>query len=345
MTRTGILIANLGTPDEPETKAVRRYLREFLSDERVLDISAALRTVLVNGIIAPLRGPKSAAAYKTVWTERGSPLLAYSLELRDALRERLPGVPIELGMRYGEPSMRAALEALVSAGCDRVVLAPLYPQYASSSTGSSVARAYEIAAEAWNTPFLDVLPPFFDEPRYLDAQAALIRDAFEAERPDHVLFSYHGLPERHCRKSDPTGAHCLAGPDCCAQIVDANRNCYRAQCYATTRGLVERLGLTSENHSLAFQSRLGRDPWIQPFTDERVPELARSGCRKLLVACPSFVADCLETIEEIGDRAKEDFLAAGGEELVLVPCLNADPRWCDALGGMLRERVGASAHS
>ena len=341
MTETGILIANLGTPAAPETKAVRRYLREFLSDERVLDVPAPVRAVLVNGIIAPLRGPKSAEAYRTVWTDAGSPLLVHSLALRDGLRRRLGDTPVELGMRYGEPSLAGALEALVAAGCDRVLFAPLYPQYASSSTGSSVAELYRVAAQAWNTPFVEVLPPFFDDPRFLDVQASLVRDALAEHPGAHVLFSYHGLPERHCTKSDPTGAHCLASEACCDRIVPANRSCYRAQCFATTRGLAERLGLGPDDHSISFQSRLGRDPWIRPFTDERVPELAKSGVKTLVVACPSFVADCLETIEEIGDRAAEDFREAGGERLVLAPCLNADERWCDALAGMLRERVAS----
>lgn len=336
--RPGLLLTNLGTPDEPSTPAVRRYLREFLSDPRVLDIPGPVRAMLVNGIIAPLRGPKSAEAYRTVWTEAGSPLLAISLQLRDALRRELDGLPIELGMRYGNPSLASALDALLEAGCDRIVLMPLYPQYASSSTGSTVEAVYRLAGERWNTPSLEVVPAFYDAPWFLDPQAELVRERRESAKTEHVLFSYHGLPERHCRKSDPTGAHCLANENCCASLVDANRHCYRAQCMASTRGLAERLGLGPDDHTVAFQSRLGRDPWIRPFTDEVVVDLAKRGVKRLLVACPSFTVDCLETIEEIGDRAREDFEQAGGEHLELVPCLNADPRWVRGLSEGLRER-------
>lgn len=336
--RPGLLLTNLGTPDEPTTGAVRRYLREFLSDARVLDIPGPLRAMLVNGIIAPLRGPKSAAAYRTVWTEAGSPLLALSLELRDALRSQLPGLPIELGMRYGNPSLESALDALLEANCDRIVLLAMYPQYASSSSGSTIEAVYRLAAKRWNTPNLEVVPAFYEAPWFLDAQARLIDEKRKAANTDHVLFSYHGLPERHCRKSDSSGTHCLASEDCCSKIVISNRHCYRAQCFATTRGLTERLGLEAKQHTVAFQSRLGRDPWIRPFTDEVVVELAKSGVKRLLVSCPSFTVDCLETLEEIGDRAREDFIQAGGEHLELVPCLNADPRWVQGLAGGLRER-------
>jgi ferrochelatase len=338
-TRTGVLLVNLGTPDAPESAAVRRYLREFLSDPRVIDIPSAARYALVNGIIAPFRAPKSAEAYRLVWTERGSPLLFHGLDLRDGLRGRIDGAPVELAMRYGTPSIATGLDALRSQGVDRILVAPLYPQYASSSTGSTLEAVYAAAAARWNTPYVEALPAFYEDARFLDAFAAVGRPVIDELDPEHVLFSYHGLPERHCTKSDETGAHCLRTEDCCAGIVFANRNCYRAQCFATTAGLRTRLGLDESNSSITFQSRLGRTPWIRPYTDESVVELARRGVKRVAVLCPAFVADCLETLEEIGMRAAEDFQAHGGDTLELVPSLNASPAWIDGLAEMLTERL------
>ncbi len=341
--KPGLLLINLGTPDAPRPAEVRRYLREFLSDPRVIDIAAPLRLALVGGIIAPTRAPKSAEAYRQVWTDRGSPLLFHSLDLRDALRKTLRDVPVELAMRYGNPSIGAGLDTLVAAGCDRILAAALYPQYASSSTGSSLQKVYEEASTRWNTPYVEALPAFFDDERFLDAWASVGLPVLEELEPDHVLFSYHGLPERHCTKSDPTGAHCLRSDSCCDVLVDANRNCYRAQCFATTRGLRERLGLGPDRSTITFQSRLGRTPWIQPYTDVEIVALAKRGVKRLAVFCPSFVADCLETLEEIGLRARADFQQAGGERLELVPSLNAHPAWVEGLTSMLRERLPRSA--
>jgi ferrochelatase len=336
---TGILLTNLGTPDAPRAAEVRRYLREFLGDPRVIDIWGPARWLLVNGVIAPFRAPKSAGAYAKIWTERGSPLLVHTVDLRIGLRERLGGVPIELAMRYGNPTIATGLAALRAAGCERVLVAPLYPHYASSSTGSTLEVVYREAARRWNTPYIEALPAFYEDPRFLDACAAVGAPILRELEPEHVLFSYHGLPERHCTKSDESGSHCFASDSCCERIVHANRNCYRAQCFATTRGLRERLGLDATNSTITFQSRLGRTPWIRPFTDEELPKLATRGIRRLAVFCPSFVADCLETLEEIGIRARDDFRAAGGEELRLVPSLNAHPAWVAGLAGMLGERL------
>lgn len=339
--RDGVLLINLGTPDAPRAPEVRRYLREFLSDPRVIDIPALPRFLLVNGIIAPFRAPRSAAAYRTIWGPQGSPLLTNGRALEAALQQRLGDRPVALGMRYGQPSLASALERLLERGVERVLAVPLYPQYASSSTGSSVERLYRLASERWNTPWIEVLPPFFDAPEFLDAAAELARPVLARLEPDHVLLSYHGLPERHIRKSDPSGSHCLASAGCCDQPCAANRWCYRAQCFATSRGLAARLGLPEERISTAFQSRLGRDPWIQPFTDERVLELARAGVKRLAVLCPSFAADCLETLEEIGGRAREEFLAHGGEALELVPCVNASPGWVAGLAALIEARLQA----
>jgi len=332
-----VLVANLGTPRSPETGDVRRYLREFLSDPRVIDIPALPRWLLVNLVIAPLRAPRSAAAYRQIWTERGSPLLVYGQALRDALAAELgPDFAVALGMRYGEPSLEQALDALLRQDLARIVFAPLYPQYASASTGSSLARLHELVARRGNAPELVVLPEFFDEPGFIAALAAIAAPRLAAFHPDHVLFSYHGLPERQVRKLDPTGRHCLASPSCCDAVVDANAHCYRAQCFATSRALAAALGLAPGAHSTSFQSRLGRTPWIEPYTDARLPELARTGVKRLAVLCPSFVADCLETLEEVGIRGAEQWRALGGEALELVPCANADPKFVRFLAERVR---------
>jgi ferrochelatase len=337
--KTGILLINLGTPDAPRTPEVRRYLREFLSDPLVIDIPAPMRWLLVNGMVAPFRSPKTAKAYEMVWTERGSPLLFHSLDLRDGLRERMTE-PVELAMRYGNPSIEAGLANLRAAGCERVLCAPLYPQYAESSTLSSIEAVRKAVTTSGEALQLDFLPPFYENENFLDAFAAVGESVLRDLEPDHVLFSFHGLPERHMRNVDPSGEHCLVRDDCCARIGDTNRDCYRAQCLATTRGLRERLDIDEKDSSVAFQSRLGRTPWIQPFTDQVVKQLAAGGTKRLAIFCPAFVADCLETLEEISIRAAHDFRAAGGEELRLVPSLNASTPWVDGLAAMLRGQIG-----
>ena len=337
----GVLLINLGTPDAPETGPVRRYLREFLSDPRVLDIGPVGRAALLYGVILPFRPQKSAEAYRKIWMKEGSPLLVYGNALRDRLQDALgPGWAVELGMRYQSPSLRSAIEKLRARGAREVSVVPLYPQYASSSTGSSLEEMYRLVGEAWNVEALRVLPPFYDRPAFLDAFADVGRPVLEQARPDHVLFSFHGLPERQVKKSDPTGAHCLASAECCDVQVSANRWCYRAQCFFTARALGQRLGLEQGKWTVTFQSRLGRTPWIRPYTDIVIPELAGKGVKRLVVFSPAFVADCLETLEEIGIRAKDQFLACGGEALTLVPSLNAHPSWVRGLTRMLRELRG-----
>jgi protoporphyrin/coproporphyrin ferrochelatase len=337
---TGLLLCNLGTPDAPTPRAVRRYLRQFLSDPHVIDINPVGRWLLLNLIILPLRPRKSAEAYKKIWTEQGSPLLLHGQALAAAVRERLPGWAVELGMRYGQPSIAAAIEKLSMAGAERVVVFPLYPQNADSTTGSTTEEVRRLAGGAWSKDALIDIGAFYDHPVFIDAFAAVGRPVLETERPDHVLMSFHGLPERHLHKADPTGRHCLASAGCCERIGEANRDCYRAQCFATARALAARLGLAADAFSVSFQSRLGRTQWIRPYTDARIAELAAAGKRRLLVFCPAFVADCLETLEEIGIRAKAQFLAGGGERLTLVPSLNASAAWADAVVTMVRQRVG-----
>jgi ferrochelatase len=331
----GLLLVNLGTPDAPEPAPVRAYLREFLADPRVLDINPVGRAALLNLVILPRRPRQSAAAYRQVWTDRGSPLMVHSLDLLEQVATRLPdGWIAALGMRYGEPSIAGAIADLIAGGADSIVAFPLYPQYAASSTGTALEEIYRVTGQMWNVPPLHVVPPFYDHPAFIDAFVAVGREALAGAGVDHVLFSYHGLPERHMHKSDPSGAHCLATDDCCDDIAAVNRHCYRAQCYATTRALAAGLELEPDGYSVSFQSRLGRSPWIRPFTDHVLPEMAERGVRRLAVFCPSFVADCLETLEEVAIRGRDQFREAGGEELTLVPSLNSSPRWADAVAAL-----------
>jgi len=338
--RTGVLLVQLGTPSSPAVPDVRRYLREFLGDPRVLDMPGLPRWLLLHLVILPFRPRKSAAAYTSIWTRDGSPLLLHSRGLTEAVAERLGGgFAVELGMRYGEPSLGEALDRLAQAGAHRLIALPLFPQYADSSTGSALARFFELAGQRWHPSQLSTIGAFYDHPDYIASVAASARTELRAFRPDHVLFSYHGLPERQIRKGDASGSHCLSSDACCAAIGAVNRDCYRAHCFATTRALAAALELESERHSISFQSRLGRTPWIRPYTDQVLPELAARGARRLAVLCPSFVADCLETLEEIGIRAREQWIEAGGEDFLMVPSLNAEPRWAEAVAGMIREHA------
>ena len=342
----GVLLINLGTPDAPTPSAVRRYLREFLMDPRVVDISPLGRWALVNLIILPTRPAKSAAAYRLVWTPRGSPLLSFSQDLKDGVQAELgEGFAVELGMRYGNPSLDAAVKRLLARGVEGVTVVPLYPQYAASSTGSSLERVYEILGQSWNVRAMRVVEPFYNEPSFLDAFAEVARPVIAAARADHVLFSFHGLPERQIRKSDPSGAHCLASPTCCDVPVAASRYCYRAQSFSTARALASRLALPQAGWTVSFQSRLGRTPWIKPYTDLLLPDLVKRGVKRLAVMCPAFVADCLETLEEIGIRANETFRSAGGESLTLVPSLNANPSWVKAVAGLVQRQSGLESAS
>ncbi len=341
MRKRGLLLVNLGTPDAPEPAAVRRYLREFLSDPRVMDLHPVGRWLLLNLVILPFRPRRSAEAYRSIWTPEGSPLLVNSRTLAAAVEARLGGeLEVELGMRYGNPSLAEALGRLKARGVGELTVLPLYPLNAASAQATTSARIFELLGEHWEIPPLRILPPFFDQSAFLDAYAEVARPVVQEARAEVVLFSFHGLPERHMRKSDPTGTHCLASEGCSAQLTPANAGCYRAQAFHVARELGARLGLSQERTAVSFQSRLGRDPWIRPYTDEVVVELARRGVKRLAVVCPAFVADCLETLEEIGIRERESFRDAGGEELTLVPSLNANPAWVDAVVQLVREGHG-----
>jgi protoporphyrin/coproporphyrin ferrochelatase len=333
----GVLLLQLGTPDSPHVPDVRRYLREFLSDPRVLDMPAPARALLLNAVILPFRPRRSAEAYEKVWTDEGSPLIIHTEALTASVQDLLgESYRVAYGMRYQSPSIASAVDDLTGAGCDRIVIVPLFPQYASASGGSAVSKAFEVLGSRWNVPDVSTVGAYFDDPGFIAAVAGVARPLLAAFAPDHVVFSYHGLPEKQVRKSDTTGTWCLTDPSCCDRIVEANRFCYRAQAYATTRALVPELGLEPGSYSTTFQSRLAGQKWIEPYTDKELPGLYEGGVRRLAVLTPSFVADCLETIEEIGIRGRRQWQDLGGTDFLLVPCVNSDPRWAEAVAGLVK---------
>ena len=338
--RTGVLLVNLGTPDAATASAVRRYLRQFLSDPRVLTMPAPIRWLLLNLLILPFRPRRSAAAYRAIWTSQGSPLLVHSEALRQQVAAVL-GEPfsVVLAMRYGRPSIEAGLAKLEAAGVAQILVLPLFPQYASAVNASVSAEVFACLARRPDIPPVEILGAFYDEPDFAAAWAATAGPGLAEFAPDHVLFSFHGLPESQIRQSDPRSGHCLASPDCCSAPGASLRRCYRAQCFATTEALVTALALEPERTSTAFQSRLGRSPWIGPQTDLVLPEMAAQGIRRLAVLCPSFVCDCLETLEEIGLRLNDQWQQLGGEALWLAACPNADKRFAEAIAGWLRRRA------
>lgn len=331
----GILLVNLGTPDSPAVADVRRYLNEFLMDPHVIDLPWPLRRLLVSGIILPFRPKRTAHAYEQIWNaagpDTGSPLLHYSRALHESLSNGL-NVPCELAMRYGEPSIASALDALRRAGVDDLLLVPLYPQFATSTWTTSDERVRKLVGKDMR---VTLLAPFFAREEYIEALAGSIRENLPGEW-DHLLFSYHGLPEQHVTDADPTGNHCLRSVDCCATPSPTHDTCYRHQCYRTSVMVAEALALEPEQWSVSFQSRLGRQKWLTPYTDRVLAEFPRRGVKRLVVVCPAFVADNLETLEEIGIRGREAFVTAGGREFTLVPCLNDRQGWIEALTGWCR---------
>ncbi|MBA1238382.1 MULTISPECIES: ferrochelatase [Stutzerimonas stutzeri subgroup] len=330
MTEQALLLVNLGSPASTEVADVRRYLNQFLMDPYVIDLPWPLRRLLVSLILIK-RPEQSAHAYASIWWPEGSPLVVLSRRLQEAVKPHWTQGPVELAMRYGEPSIETTLTRLAGQGINQVTLAPLYPQFADSTTTTVIEEARRVIRERGLSLQLSILQPFYDQPEYLEALAASARPHLEQDF-DHLLLSFHGLPERHLHKVDPTGSHCLKSDDCCQRAEGAVlASCYRAQCMRTAAGFAAKAGLRDDQWSVSFQSRLGRAKWIEPYTEARLDELAERGVKKLLVMCPAFVADCIETLEEIGDRGREQFVEAGGEELVLVPCLNTHEDWVQAL--------------
>lgn len=325
-----LLLVNLGSPASTDVADVRRYLNQFLMDPYVIDLPWPVRRLLVS-LILRKRPADSAHAYASIWWPEGSPLVVLSQRLQAQVKKFWNKGPVELAMRYGEPSIERVLLKLAEQGIEDVLLAPLYPQFADSTTTTVLEQAKRVIREHKLKTKLSWLPPFYDQPDYLEALAQSARPYLE-QGFDHLLLSFHGLPERHLHKRDRSGQHCLKGADCCAKAQgEVLEGCYRAQCLRTADGFAQAAGLAPTQWSVGFQSRLGRAKWIEPYTESRLDELAKAGVKRLLVMCPAFVADCIETLEEIGMRGREQFIAAGGEDLVLVPCLNDQEYWAQTL--------------
>ncbi|WP_340064395.1 ferrochelatase [Ascidiimonas aurantiaca] len=335
-TKKGVLLVNLGSPDSPHPKDVKKYLDQFLMDERVIDVPYWLRVFIVRGIILNTRPKKSAKAYQKIWWDEGSPLIVLSEKLQKKV-QKLTSVPIALAMRYGNPSIESGLRELANKGVNDVLLIPLYPQFAMATTETILVLAEKLRKKHFPEMSFTSLPAFYNHPDYIRVLSNSIEESLKGKDWEHILFSYHGVPERHIRKSDITRSHCKIDGQCCKTASPAHQFCYRHQCYETTRQVAEYLELKEGTYSSSFQSRLGRDPWLQPFTDDTVEEFAENGTKKMAIVMPAFVSDCLETLEEIGMEAKEEFLEEGGEEFHVIPCLNDREDWVKVLSRWIDE--------
>lgn len=337
MSTHALLLMNLGSPDSTEVADVRRYLNQFLMDPYVIDLPWPVRRILVSLILLK-RPAASAEAYRSIWWDEGSPLVVLSRRLQEAVKPYWPHGPVDLAMRYGAPSIEQRLLALAAAGVSEVTLAPLYPQFADSTTTTAVAEAKRVIKQHRLSLKVQVLKPFFNDQRYLDALVESVKPHL-AQAHDHVLLSFHGLPERHLHKDNPSAEHCLKGGNACNEEIAKGHleGCYRTQCLYTAERFAKQMGLAEGRWSVGFQSRLGRAKWIEPYTEDRLEQLAAQGVKKLLVMCPAFVSDCIETLEEIADRGKEQFIEAGGEDLTLIPCLNDDQQWAQTLAELCQD--------
>jgi protoporphyrin/coproporphyrin ferrochelatase len=338
-----VLIANLGSPDSTSIPDVRRYLREFLGDPRVLEMPAPKRWLLLEGVILRTRPKRTAHAYSRIWGPEGSPLVATSESVRSKLAAALgPGVPVHLAMRYGNPSVASAVAALAREGCEEVLLFPQYPHYAMASWETVVVRVREEAARQAPAMRVSCVQPFYGDPDYIGMLHA-VAAPFLARPHDHLLISYHGIPERHLRKADSSRAHCTVVADCCTTCSPAHATCYRAQCMRTTAEFARRAGLDPARYSMSYQSRLAGEPWLEPFTDLEIVRLAKAGAKRLLVMCPSFLADCLETLEEISMTGRDSFLNSGGEQLEKIFCPNDSPQFIDFLANRVQKWLNTRA--
>ena len=340
MGKQGVLLVNLGTPDSPSTSDVRTYLGEFLMDGRVIDVPLVLRAILVKGIIVPFRGPKSAKLYKAIWSDTtGSPLMHYSIIQKDLLQKRLgEDYHVELAMRYQNPSIESALKLLKDAQVNSIKVIPMFPHYASASTGSVMDKVMKLVRKWQTIPNISFINSFHDDERMIEAFSDNGRK-HHPETYDYILFSFHGLPQRQLRKSDHSKLHCMKVENCCSVLTENNKFCYSAQCHDTARLIAEKLELPKEKYSVCFQSRLGKDPWVQPYTSVVIEELAKKGVKRLLVFCPAFVADCLETVYEVSVEYGDEFKELGGEHVQLVESLNDHPLWIDSLEGLVKGQI------
>lgn len=323
--RIGVLVAQLGTPKAPTKQALRPYLKQFLSDPRVIEKNRALWWLILNGIILNLRPKRSAALYKRVWMEEGSPLMVYTKRqtelLKESLKQRHESIEVEFGMRYGDPSLESAVDALIAAGCSKILLFPMYPQYSATTTAATYDAVFSHILKRRLVPTLRVAEPYFADPRYISAQADIV-NSFYAKcdlRPEKLVLSYHGIPEAYVERGDPYCCHCTE----------------------TTEALLPALDLAKEEVIHTYQSRFGKDPWLVPYTDETIKKLAKEGVKRIAVALPGFTADCLETLDEMGNEAREEFQDFGGESLELIPCLNDSPTWISAMSEIVQDEISS----
>ncbi|WP_440880585.1 ferrochelatase [Tenacibaculum sp. C7A-26P2] len=333
----GVLLVNLGSPNSTDPKDVKKYLGEFLMDERVIDLPLWLRTFLVKGIILNTRPKKSAKAYKKIWWKEGSPLIVLSERLQKKVQQKTE-LPVALAMRYGNPSLKNGLQELYDKGVKEVLLIPLYPQFAMATTETITVLAEKLRQQFFQDLTIKDIPAFYNKPEYIKALSNSIKDYLSDKDYDHLLFSYHGVPERHIRKSDITKSHCKIDGSCCNTPSKAHKYCYRHQCYQTTKNVINELKLDDKKVSTSFQSRLGVDPWLQPYTDRTIVKKAeKDGIKNLAIVTPAFVSDCLETLEEIAMEGKEEFIEAGGKNFYTVPCINDNEEWVNVLSGWIND--------
>lgn len=332
----GILLVNLGSPDSPNPKDVKKYLGEFLMDERVIDVPLWARNLLVKGIILNTRPKASAAAYKKIWWDEGSPLIVISERLKAKVQNQVT-FPVALAMRYGSMTIKKGFQELVDKGVDEVLLIPLYPQFAMATTETILVLAEEVRKSHFPNLEVTDLPAFYNKPKYIEVLSNSIKHHLQDKTFDHLLFSYHGVPERHIRKSDVTKSHCKIDGSCCKTPSKAHEFCYRHQCFEVTRLVAEKLNLQEGTYSTSFQSRLGFDPWLQPYTDRTIERLGKEGVKNMAIVTPAFVSDCLETLEEIAMEGQEIFHEMGGNEFTTVPCLNDDDAWVNLLAEWINE--------
>ncbi|MCD2258149.1 ferrochelatase [Psychroserpens luteolus] len=334
--KKGVLLVNLGSPDSPEPKDVKKYLGEFLMDERVIDVPLWARTLLVKGIILNTRPKASAKAYQKIWWDEGSPLIVISERLQKSIQKKTD-LPVSLAMRYGSMTIKKGLQELVDKGVDEVFLIPLYPQFAMATTETILVLAEEIRQAHFPQIKIQDLKAFYNDSNYIEVLSNSIAKHLKDKDYEHLLFSYHGVPERHIRKSDITKSHCKIDGSCCATASPAHEFCYRHQCKEVTRLVAEKLNLKEETYSTSFQSRLGFDPWLRPYTDRTIERLGKEGVKKMAIVTPAFVSDCLETLEEIAMEGEEIFHEMGGKEFTTVPCLNDDQEFVDLISKWINQ--------
>jgi len=330
----GVLLVNLGSPDSTNPKDVKKYLDEFLMDPRVIDVPFWFRSFLVRGIILNTRPKKSAEAYQRIWWDEGSPLIVISERLQKKVQNKT-NIPVALAMRYGSMTLEKGLQELVDKGVDDILLVPLYPQFAMATTETIEVKIEEIKKEKFPHLTVSSLPAFYNKEEYIEVLSKSISEKLSEVDYEHLLFSYHGVPERHIRKSDTTKSHCQINGICCTSPSEAHNYCYRHQCLETTRLVVEKLQLKEGTYSTSFQSRLGFDPWLKPYTDRTIERLGLEGTRKMAIVTPAFVSDCLETLEEIAMEGEEIFHEVGGKDFTVVPCLNDRDDWVEILTGWI----------